>query len=320
MLPISQTIISHNLPIYYCRDGIHAVFDEFRLDNRLDKAQDFEFIKFQDLTLIAVEGKNIKFNNTHIIKTPSSPSARFHADFIHKLKILEAEDRIDKIKAYLSGSYDLEAIKKIETSSSKSLAMIKILGSNLFVLVFFILPASLFSNLCKYIHLNALVICIFLTYLLLLLVALLTLKKLYPSEKDYRSYTLQSIIFSPINAIHVLSYLTKDLYVRFNYLALAAYYMPRNSFKELARKEIFQIDYFEHQIGRQDWQEFWRLKKQLLRCLLDQCEVSLQEVSKPPEKQDQTAIYYCPFCMTEYRQKRHNCIDCETALKEFDSD
>ena len=46
----------------------------------------------------------------------------------------------------------------------------------------------------------------------------------------------------------------------------------------------------------------------------------LEVISTAPEKQDQTAIYYCPFCMTEYRENRHNCIDCEVGLKEFDKE
>jgi transcription initiation factor IIE alpha subunit len=87
----------------------------------------------------------------------------------------------------------------------------------------------------------------------------------------------------------------------------------------LARKEIVLMDYFENEIERPDWLGYWRLKKKLLQGLLDQCEISLQQILTAPEKQDQTAVYYCPFCKTEYRQKRHDCVDCEIALKEFDS-
>jgi hypothetical protein len=129
-----------------------------------------------------------------------------------------------------------------------------------------------------------------------------------------------SIIFAPVNAIHILSYLTRDLYFRFNYLAVAAYFMPRDGFKESARKEMVLFDCIEKEIGRPDWLEYWRLKKKLLQGLLDQCEISLQQILTAPEKQDQTAVCYCPFCRTEYRQKRHNCIDCEIPLKEFDED
>ena len=170
------------------------------------------------------------------------------------------------------------------------------------------------------VNFNALVICIASFYFLLLIVAIRTLKKLYRFDNDLRSHMLLSIILSPVNAIHVISYLTRDLYFKFNYLTLAAFFMPRDSFKELVRKEIFLIDYFENEIDRQGWRKFWKLKKELLQGMLEKCEISISEISKPPEKRDQTAIYYCPFCRTEYRKKRLHCIDCEVALKEFDQE
>ena len=318
LLPTSQTIITHNLPFHCAPDGVYAVFDGACYNSGIVKAEDFNFIKFEDLALIEVEGKNIKLNNTHTIKTPSSASARFNAKFINKIKLLRPSDRKDKIKACLSDSFNLEAIKTIERSHSKSFSVIKILSSYLFVLVFFILPTVLYSNLSKYINLKALVICIVLVYILLLVVTFVTVKKGYKFDNDLGAYMLLPIIFSPVNALHVMGYLSRDLYFRFNYLALAAYFMPREAFRKLVRKEIFLIDYFENEINSQDWLKFWKLKKELLKNLLDKCAISLDEISMPPEKQDQTAIYYCPFCLTEYRFKRHNCIDCEMVLKEFD--
>jgi hypothetical protein len=272
------------------------------------------------MELIEVEGKNIKLNKIHTIKFPSSCSARINAKYINKLKILSPSEREEKIRASLSDSFDLEAVKKIATSNSKSFAIIKTLSSYLFVLVFFVLPLVLYLNLAKYVNLNALVICISLFYFLLLIAAFLALKKICRFDNDLRSHTLLSIIFSPVNAIHVIRYLTKDLYFRFNYLTLAAYFMPRDSFKELAGKEIFLTEYYENQIDRQDWRKILKLKKELLQSLLVKCEISLDEISTPPEKQDQTAVYYCPFCMAEYKEKRHNCIDCGVVLKEFEWD
>lgn len=317
-LPTSQTITTHNLPIYYTRDGIGGVFDRCYSNTGIFKAEDFKFIKFQDLESIEVEAKNIKLNNEHTIKTPSSSSARLTAEFINEIRILKPSDRNKRIRAFLSDCFDVDEIRKIETSKAKYFPIIKILSFYLFILTFFILPTVLYSHLSEYIHLYGLAICIFLFYFLLLVVTFLALKKLYPYDKEKRAYTLLSIIFSPVNAIHVLSYLTKDLYSRFNYIAIAAYFMPRESFKELVRKEIFLIDYFKNEIARRDWLQFLELKKKLLIGLIDTCEISLNEISTTPEKQDQTAIYYCPFCLTEYAEKRPNCIDCGMALQEFD--
>ena len=86
---------------------------------------------------------------------------------------------------------------------------------------------------------------------------------------------------------------------------------------EIIRKEVLLVDFFENKSDRQDWQIFWKLKKELLQDLLGKCEISMYELSTPPEKKDQTAVSYCPLCLSECSEKRHNCIDCEMALKEF---
>ena len=86
---------------------------------------------------------------------------------------------------------------------------------------------------------------------------------------------------------------------------------------EIIRKEILLVDFFENKNDRQDWQIFWQLKKELLQDLLVKCEISMDELATPPEKKDQTAVSYCPLCLSEYSEKRHNCIDCEMSLKEF---
>jgi hypothetical protein len=320
LLPTSQAIASHDIPICYTPDGIYVVFDKSYAESGMYKAKAFNFLTFQDIEVIEAEGKNIKINNNHTIKTPSSLNARFTAKFVNEIKTLEPQDRIEKIKAYLSDSFDLEEIKKIKKSNSKSISILKILSSYLFVLVFLLLPMVLYFNLSKYIDLNALVTCILLLYFIMLIVAFLTHKKMYPPDKGHRAYMLVSIIFSPVNAIHALSYLTKNLYFRFNYLAIAAYFMPRDSFKELVRREIFLIEQYENEISRSDWRIFWELKKASVQGLLEKCEISLTEILSTPEKQDQTAILYCPFCMTEYSQKRDYCIDCEVALKNINQE
>ena len=77
------------------------------------------------------------------------------------------------------------------------------------------------------------------------------------------------------------------------------------------------MEYFENEIDGPDWQKLWKLKKELLQNLLEKCGIPQNEIATIPKKQDPTANYYCPFCMTEYSIKRQNCIDCDIALKKF---
>jgi hypothetical protein len=76
----------------------------------------------------------------------------------------------------------------------------------------------------------------------------------------------------------------------------------------------------ERQIDRQDWRDLWRLKKEVARSLLNACGITPEEITSAPVKQDQSALAYCLYCLTEYSKKRHNCIDCNVALEEFEAD
>ena len=133
-------------------------------------------------------------------------------------------------------------------------------------------------------------------------------------------YTLLSVIFSPVNALHVIGYLTRYLYSRFHSLARAASFLPANAFKDFIRKELLLIEQRMDDIERKDWRELWKLKRELAYDLLKARNIDLDELLAAPVRQDQSALLYCPYCLTEYSKKRHSCIDCDMALREFEAD
>jgi len=62
------------------------------------------------------------------------------------------------------------------------------------------------------------------------------------------------------------------------------------------------------------------VKKKLAYSLLDARGLAPDELAAAPVKQDVSALLYCPYCLTEYSKKRHNCIDCNMTLKEFEAE
>ena len=70
LLPISRIIGTHDLPLHCTVDGIYVVCSKSYSNCRLYNAEDFDFIRFQDINLIEVEGNNIKLNNKYSILTP----------------------------------------------------------------------------------------------------------------------------------------------------------------------------------------------------------------------------------------------------------
>ncbi len=320
LLPTSQVIITHR-PTFHCTpEGVYVASNQPTDGVGITSAGNFEFIAYEDLGRIEVEGKHIKINEIHTIRTPSSANATYQTDMITELKDSRRSARPDKIAAWLQASFDLKAIEQTRSPHTRAFSIITFLSAYLFLVVFLVLPAVLYTDLSKYANLDVLVICIALIYILLLATTVFTVRRSYRSDKDARIYTLLSIIFSPVNALHVIGYLTRNLYSKFHSLALAASFLPANAFKDFVRKELLLIEQYMDGIERKDWRELWKLKRKLAYDLLKVRNIYPDELFAAPVRQDQSALSYCPYCLTEYRKKRHSCIDCNMALKEFEAD
>lgn len=320
LLPTSQVIVTHRLTFHCTPEGVYVASKQPANEVGITSAGNFEFIAYEDLNCIEVEGKNIKINEIHTIRTPSSANAKCQTDMITELKDSRRSVRTDKIAAWLQASFDLKAIEQTRFSHSRVFSIIRFLSSYLFLVVFLVLPAVLYTDLSKYANLDVLVICIALSYILLLATTVFTVRRSYRSDKDTRIHTLLSVIFSPVNALHVIGYLTRNLYSRFHSLALAASFLPANAFKDFIRKELLLIEQYMDDIERKDWRELWKLKRELAYDLLKARSIDPDELLAAPVRQDLSALSYCPYCLTEYSKKRPSCIDCNMALKEFEAD
>jgi len=261
VLPTSQAIVTHNLPIHCTPEGVYVASNQSSGADGITNAGDVDFITYEEVACVEAEGKNIKINEIFTIKTPSSAYAKYQIDVIKELKDSSRSVRTEKIGAWLQGSFDLKAIKKTGFSHSRAFSIIGFLSNSLFLVVFLVVPSVLYTDLAKYANLDVLLICIAFIYPLLLTLTVFTVKRSYKSDKDASVNTLLSLIFSPVNAVHVISYLTRNLYFKFNYLALAAYFLPGHRFKDFIRKELLLMDHLAGQFDRQDWQDLWKLKK-----------------------------------------------------------
>jgi hypothetical protein len=320
VLPTSRVVAIYRPDFYLTPEGVYVNSKVSAIGDRIPGTRDLDFITYGDLGGVQTEGKSIKINGIHPIKTPSSAIAKYQTEMIRELQHGSRSARKDKIAAWLKASCDLKAIEEIRSIHSRPLSIVTFLSSHLFLVLFLILPSVLYTDLSKYANIDVLLICIAVIYSLLLIGTFVTARRIYKHNRDTRLYILLAVIFSPVNTLHILGYLTRDLYFTFDYLALAANYLPRNCFKNFIRKEFLLMDRLESQVDRQDWRDLWTLKKELVRGLLKACGITPDEITAAPVKQDQSALAYCPYCLTEYSKKRHNCIDCNVALREFEAD
>ena len=315
--PIGCVIVSHNYPVCFTRTGVYLLDAKIGYEIDLHKAEDFSFVSYQDIGEIETDGETVRLGEKYSIKTSSVIASRRLAHIIDEMKDLDSSKRTAKIAAFLSEAFDVQAITDLWSSYSGPFFYLKALCCFLFINTFVLLPLVLYSNLSFFINITFIVIYMILSYLIIVIFTYFKHKKIYGPERLHRAYLLLSVICLPVTTMHVLSYLTRDMYSRFDYLALTAALTPSSSFIALARKEWHRIDYIKSQIKVEDWIKFWDLKKDHLLRLIEITGLSVEDILAVPERQDQTATNYCPYCLCEYTEALTECPDCGIKLKTF---
>ena len=316
--PLSRTFLSRNNPVLFTSSGIYLPTSEQHCQNNFYRSEDFTFIPYHDMDMFEIDGKRVRLNHGNFINTASIRYAKHIGSFIQELKDSKRWERRDKIKAFLDEANDFSQIENHEKSFIIPFFYLKILCAFLFVCIFIILPIGVYADDSVYFNFPIFVLIILLLYLTIIIMSYTMLGKIYPEEFDQRLNTMLSVILMPVAAIHVLSYLTRDIYANFDPLAIGRVLLPRNDFQGLLRKELFYIDQAKTQHDPCGWSEFWGLRQKSVMGLLAKTKIDLSELRLPPDKKDRSAAAYCPLCYAEYRFGFNRCSDCSINLKPYE--
>ena len=318
ILPIDKAVVCQSLPLYFTTLGIYLPRDHAYQQNGIIELESLDFISYKDLSNTQLEGKNVRINKEKVIKTASSNIAKQIIKFVKDLKILDVKDRYDKIQVSLKDAINLREIQNITSIYLKYGFYLQILCSVLFICMFIILPLTLYTHLYLYINIYSLLFYMASIYLAILTVVCLLIRNLN-TPKRQKLYTIISIILSPITAVHVLSNLTRESYLTYDYLAVAAELLPRSKFKYLFSCEFEHISILKYS-SRDDLREYFLVKEKCLRDLLARLGITMEQLPSSPEKRDWSADSYCPVCRAEYRAGFTECSDCGTGLKRYRSE
>jgi len=316
--PLSRTFLSRNNPVLFTSIGIYLPTSEQHYQNSFYRSEDFTFIPYHDMDTLEIDGKRVRLNHSNFINTSSIRYARHIGSFIQELKDSKQRERGYKIKAFLDNANDFSQIENHEESFTNPFFYLKILCSLLFVCIFILLPIGVYADHSVYFNFPIFVLMILLIYLTTIIMSYTLLGKIYPEEFDQRLNTMLSVILMPVAAIHVLSYLTRDIYVNFDPLAIGRVLLPRDDFQGLLRKELFYIDQAKTQHDPCGWSEFWELRQKSIMGLIAKTQVDLSELRLAPDKKDRSAGAYCPLCYSEYRLGFNRCSDCNIELKPYE--
>lgn len=315
--PMSCTVFSHNLPISFTRKGLFFLKHNDSAANLLYKRDDFNFISYSDMNNIETDGKVVKVNGKNVAKTPSLITAQQIFNLLKKLRNIEPSNRFTTIQAFFRQTSDLSQISRLKVTTANYFFYMRVLCSFLFINVFFLLPVALYTPLYAYIKIHFIFVYMLVSYVAILFLTYRTHKRIFEKRKKERAYALLSLFFLPVGAMHVMNYLTRDMFSRFDYVAIAYTFLPSEVFKTFIRKELHIIEYTRNQINRADWSEFWDLRKTFLHLLIEKKGFLLEDIFSSPTKRDELATSYCPICLAEYISDFGICSDCGIELEKF---
>lgn len=315
--PIGITILSHNMPVYFTTNGLYKLNGQRSDEEIICEVDDYNFISYQNIDKVEVDGKEIRLNGKKYIKAPSSITANIIKDRIIDLKAIKPAKRIKKVQELFEETFDIDKIEALNHSYSYYLKYIQIFSLFFFLNTFFILPLILYSNIYLYINIYIIVTYIILTYIIILIVTFIGNRKIYKTDKKQRIYALLSMIFYPVSAMHAINYITTDLYANFDYLAIAELLLPSDTFISIVRKEMLQIQHIKSMDDNSDLIDYLSLREKSITNLIEKSGLTTDSVLAIPRKQDDNATCYCPICLAEYIINNGKCNDCRVELEKY---
>lgn len=318
--PLGTTFLSHDLPLILGSEGIYFLGIANPHPRVLYRADDYHFIAYLDIDAVACDGEAVKINGKEILRAPSTLAAHQIVNQIDELRALSRNERPGKLGVYLERSFALEAVKERKARFDQKCEPLKYLCSFLFFCTFCILPVVLYTNLYVVIDLHVLFFGMILSYIVIFVFTLYLHNTLLADEKKGRLPLILSFLFSPLSAMHIASYLGKDMLYFANYATVAGAVLSPADLQKTLRKELFLADFFKSEVRSKDWTEAWDLKQKHLTRLIDRCGVSREALLSSPAKEDEKNLCYCPFCSAQYTVNHDLCPDCGAKLKRFSSE
>lgn len=319
LLPTGQAMLSHNLPLFLSAGGVHLPAAESRWDRPL-RAADLRYLPWGEIVSAASEGPDLVINGTLSVTLPSAAAAAGTAAAIRKLAALPPATRRANAEALLADAFDLRSLDGVREKLRPPLLGVSIASSLLFLSAYAVLPLALFARSFQGRSLAPLLLGMGLAYLLAVAAAVAARKAIDPEDTSGRVRLVLLLVLLPPGAAHVLGPLTRDLFARHDPLTIAAALLPPEGFRCAARKEMARLAFSELSPGDGELADYFRMREQAVRRLLDQAGVDAGGILAPPRKTSPESERYCPACGVEYLEGADLCADCGIPLADFGAD
>jgi hypothetical protein len=137
---------------------------------------------------------------------------------------------------------------------------------------------------------------------------------LYPEQKEGRWQQVMVLALSPFSAIRANDVLLRDLFCAFHPVAVGCALLSKEESRVLAerslRQAMFRMD--------GDPTSSDPAVRRALEAFLAKNGMLLEQLLRPPQRESENCLTYCPLCLAQFVLAEGECPDCgDVPLKEF---
>jgi hypothetical protein len=313
--PTAESVAAHSFPGAITSAGVFALRPDLREEPTVWEPFDFEFAPFDALDRLIVEGRELRAGPWRM-PFASAAAARRWGAVLRELRDTVPAERPRRIREVFRDAADVDAAERLRRCHGRFAPLLRTLSAALFAVVFALLPWSLYSDAVRRPALGPVLLSAGILYAAVVAVSALSLHRCRTPRRD-AAWTLLSIVAFPPAAMHVLTTVPRELYVRFEPPTLAALLLPESEAKRLARVEWHRLQAARASSAGSELASFWEMRGEMWRSIWRRHGWTQEEMLAPPHRTDPDAAAYCPLCSLQYARGDGDCADCGVPLKAF---
>jgi hypothetical protein len=313
--PLGTLLGGHPWPLSVSPESVLAHVPP-SIDPARRGSQTGAYFVFDQVREVVARGKRVLVDRQVLLNAGSPGFAAHVADFLNKLRKLDARQRSATIERFIGAAYDVKAVEERYAEFGRLVNALRFSANLLFYYCFLIIPVIVWRFGLAFTW----------PWLLVGLVSgtLATAvffhrahKRLYPALEDERFTHFLIVLLSPASAIRALDLLSRPLLEPFHPLAVAKVFCPPETWRPLAREYLRELRFPARPLcprgeaAAQAAESYARgLAVGALETFLRQNRVKPDELLQPPQRSDSSCLSFCPRCSAQFTSKSGTCRDC----------
>lgn len=277
----------------------------------------------EDITDISIDEKTVSINGLKFCVFNCAEQAKKFLLLLKKIKKAKLEKRDEYIRCYFAEMFDTAKAKNVLTEFSKRSRLLRTLSFLLFIILVPVSPV-----LSRFIGLDmTIIITLIVTYVLVILISILFFRlhqRYYPQNKYERILEIVKMILCPPIAARAADRISQNALWEYHFFSIGSLLMRKDRFEVFCHNSYRAMMYplrdtqFSDQI-QAVLDDQSSLLMGMTTDFLKSVDIDVNQLLKPPKKQEETSLYYCPRCHAESDRKEAHCVDClGVALVEFE--